>query len=299
MYATQAVKMGYKGKVGNGKRIRFWEDNWLSSSSLAIQFYHLYRIVHEKGKTLVELWDGANLKCTFRRTLSQDLLQSWLELVELTAMVQFSEEEDEMVWQFNSSGVCSSQSLYKIINFRGIKTVHVSAVWSIKIPPRVHFFLWLLIHNRVLTRDNLAKRRKVEDESCLFCSEKESVNHLFFDCVVAKQCWLVISEIIGIHVGGNIVEIGKLWLRDKKFGVINMVTSAVLWSIWKPRDDLCFQHIGWKSMEMLLFRVSGLLQNWIILCPSDKKVMLEEVIYKIKLVAGRVLWLPYIPQGIT
>jgi hypothetical protein len=22
--------------------------------------------------------------------------------------------------------------------------VHVSAVWSLKIPPRVHFFLWLL-----------------------------------------------------------------------------------------------------------------------------------------------------------
>jgi hypothetical protein len=83
-----------------------------------------------------------------------------LEILELVATVQLSEEEDEMIWQFTSSGVYSSQSLYKIINFRGIKTVHVSAVWKIKILPRVHFFLWLLINNRVLTRDNLAKRGK-------------------------------------------------------------------------------------------------------------------------------------------
>jgi len=102
-----------------------------------------------------------------------------------------------MVWQFNSSGVYSSKSLYKIINFRGIKTIHVSAAWRIKIPPRVYFFLWLLINNRVL----------------------------------AKQCWFVISEIVGSHVGESIVELGKFWLSDKNLSMINMVKFVVLWSI--------------------------------------------------------------------
>jgi hypothetical protein len=92
--------------------------------------------------------------------------------------VQLTDEEDEMVWQFTSKGIYSSQSLYKVISFRGIKQVHVPSVWNIKIPPRVHIFLWLLINNRVLTRDNLAKRRKLEDESCLLCSEKKTSQHL-------------------------------------------------------------------------------------------------------------------------
>lgn len=74
--------------------------------------------------------------------------------------------------------------LYRIINFSGVKPVHVPAIWSLKIAPRVYFFLWLLSKNKVLTRDNLGLRRKVEDPSCLFC--KESVEHLFFGCVVAK-----------------------------------------------------------------------------------------------------------------
>jgi hypothetical protein len=111
MWAAQAAKMGYKWKVGNGRKIRLWEDNWLGSSSLAIQFWLLYRIVNEKGKTIAELWDGVSLKCTFRRCISEDLYQSWLEVVELVGTIQFTNEADEMIWQFNSSEQFNSLEL--------------------------------------------------------------------------------------------------------------------------------------------------------------------------------------------
>jgi mannosylglycoprotein endo-beta-mannosidase len=114
MWATQAAKLGYKWKVGNGKKIRLWEDNWLGSTSLAIQFWPIYRILYEQGKTIAELWDGTNLKCTFRRNFSEALYQSWLEIVELVSTIELTEEEDEMVWQYTSKGTYSSQSLYKI-----------------------------------------------------------------------------------------------------------------------------------------------------------------------------------------
>ena len=157
--------MGYRWKLGNGRKVRLWEDNCLGSSSLAIQFWPLYRIVNGKGKTIPGLWEGTNLKWSFRRNVSEELYNSWLEIVDLVSTIQFSEEEDEMVWQFTPKGIYASQSLYKIIKFRGVKPVH---------------FQWLVTNNKVLSRDNLAKRREVEDPSCLFCSEKESVQHLFF-----------------------------------------------------------------------------------------------------------------------
>jgi hypothetical protein len=47
------------------------------------------------------------------------------------------------------------------------------------IPTRVQLFLWLMSKNKILTRDNLEKRKKLPDLSCLFCAEGESVNHLF------------------------------------------------------------------------------------------------------------------------
>ena len=113
-----------------------------------------------------------------------------------------------MIWQYNSNGIYSTQSLYKIINFRGVQPVFVSAVWDIKVPPRVHFFLWLLSKNKVLTRDNLSKRRKLDDVSCLFCCELESVLHLFFECAVATQLWCVLSDIFQVNLGGSFESIG-------------------------------------------------------------------------------------------
>jgi hypothetical protein len=38
LWAAKAAKMGYRWQVGNGRRIRFWEDLWFGSCSLAIQY---------------------------------------------------------------------------------------------------------------------------------------------------------------------------------------------------------------------------------------------------------------------
>lgn len=38
MWAASTAKMGFRWRIGNGKNIKFWEDNWLGSSSLAIQY---------------------------------------------------------------------------------------------------------------------------------------------------------------------------------------------------------------------------------------------------------------------
>ena len=213
-------------------------------------------------------------------------MNDWLEVLQLASTIIFSFEEDALIWRFSSNGVYNSQSLYRIINFRGVIPVHVSAVWPLKIPPRVHFFLWLLAKNKVLTRDNLSLRRKVEDESCLFCNEKESVFHLFFDCVVAKQIWVYISECFGFNVGMNFESIGNMWLSRKKFIVHNILTSAVLWGLWKLRNELCFQNMSWRDIRILLMKVAILAQNWLILCPETSKAELFGLIGKLKLMAA-------------
>jgi hypothetical protein len=200
-----------------------------------------------------------------------------------------SNEEDEMVWMFSSNGIYSSQSLYKIINFRGIKPVHVPALWHLKIPPRVHFFLWLVSNNKTLTRDNLAKRKKIEDPSCLFCTENETVHHLFFECVVVRQCWKVISDIVAVNVESDLAAIGQYWLSNKRHSLLNIITSAVLWSIWKLRNELCFQKVG-----LLFYKIAGLLQNWEILCPLEKKAQLQSYVKKIREAAMMIFCIPWV-----
>src|SRR5947207_1605821 len=106
--------MGFRWKIGNGEKVKFWKDNWLGSSSLVIQYWGLYRIVNEQNRTVKDLWDGIELKCTFRRTFTPQMMALWDEVVQHASVIVFSNDEDALVWQYNTSGFYSSQSLYSI-----------------------------------------------------------------------------------------------------------------------------------------------------------------------------------------
>jgi hypothetical protein len=125
-----------------------------------------------------EAWDDLHLRFTFKRTVDSRTLNLWHEVVQIASGIQYSEEEDAIIWQFASSGKYLVQTLYVVVNDRGIKQVYTPIMWKIFVP--LTYFLWLLANNKVLTRDNLSKRRELNDVSCLFCIENEYVNHLFF-----------------------------------------------------------------------------------------------------------------------
>jgi hypothetical protein len=91
-----------------------------------------------------------------------------------------------------------------------------------------------------------------------------------------------LNTVFGLTHRDNLAEIGKFWLSEKKHGLLNIITSAVLWCIWKLRNEFCFQNVGWRSIETLLFRIGGLLQNWVILCQLEKKELLKVFVVKIK-----------------
>ena len=147
----------------------------------------------KKNVSVAEVWDGEELKISFRRRISLRLMQKWLDLVAIAEFVNYNDDCDAIVWSFADSNSFSVLAVYKTISFRGVQPVYAPSIWGLNVPPHIHIFLWLLSNNKTLIRTNLAKRRHVEDVSCLFCNEPETVNHLFFDCCVAKSV-LVLSE---------------------------------------------------------------------------------------------------------
>jgi hypothetical protein len=122
-------------------------------------------------------------------TIDSRLWFLWQEVIQIATGMQFDDEDDAMIWKFNSSGKFSVQPLYAIVNERGVRQIYTPMVWRLSVPPKLHIFLWLLFNNKTLTRDNLAKRREVGDKTCLFYEETQIVQHLFFECCVAKLMW--------------------------------------------------------------------------------------------------------------
>jgi len=128
LWAAQALKFGYRWKVGDGRKIRFWEDTWFGTAPLAVQFWDLFSICNQTGVTLASVWDGAEIKLNFRRTFSEAMLERWYELEAVVMDVHYSEEGDALVWQYDSKGLYTTQSLYAVINFRGVKPVYIPSV---------------------------------------------------------------------------------------------------------------------------------------------------------------------------
>jgi zinc-binding in reverse transcriptase len=60
--------------------------------------------------------------------------------------------------------------MYNFLCFGGIKTNLSTSVWALKIPLKYKLFLWMTLHNKIFTKDNLIKRGWSGDNSCVFCS---------------------------------------------------------------------------------------------------------------------------------
>lgn len=67
----------------------------------------------------------------------------------------------------------------------------------------------------------------MSDKTCLFCNEPESVNHLLFDCVVAKRTWSVIDEVLNLRGDWNFEFVATFWIANKKHVLTNIVTSLL------------------------------------------------------------------------
>lgn len=97
LWAAKAAKLGFWWKVGCGKQIKLWEDHWFGSCSLAIQFCELYVIANEHNITIVDVWDGCNLKITFRRCVDSRLMLLWYDLVSIGQSLKINDEEDAII----------------------------------------------------------------------------------------------------------------------------------------------------------------------------------------------------------
>jgi hypothetical protein len=112
-------------------------------------------------------------------------------------------------------------------------------IWKGKVPAKIKIFLWLLMNNAVLTKDNLLKRKWVGSPTCYFCDKDETVSHLFFQCSTAKAVWAIVAQCLGAT---NVpMTFGQSWLwcehwlpGGKQFHAVGI--AAICWAIWKTRN---------------------------------------------------------------
>jgi hypothetical protein len=116
-------------------------------------------------------------------------------------------------------------------------------IWKVKIPQRIKVCLWLVLKNRVLSKENL-RARKWQGELNVFGVGLLNQKIIFVYYRVAHFTWRVIQIALNIHNCPRNSEIlFEGWLYNHKIKERNLLTircGAVMWTMWKIRNDMCF-----------------------------------------------------------
>ena len=112
-------------------------------------------------------------------------------------------------------------------------------------------------------------------EGCVFCSELESVDHLFFKCIVAKLIWKDISKFLGFAIGDDLSSVIHYWVANSRHAALNSICSAVFWSIWTLRNDIVFNGVTWISMKHIWWCISRTIKRWECLIKASMTALVE------------------------
>jgi hypothetical protein len=138
--------------IGNGKGTTFWLDAWHLDDSMADKFPALF--IHCANKT-------ASVQQVFHAGIDDNsfwvprfTLPAGAELAELKIIMQATTLSPETDCRRGPlclpNGKFDSGSLYRLLKSKeGTEHPAAKFVWSSRAPPRVQFFIWLLMHGRI------------------------------------------------------------------------------------------------------------------------------------------------------
>jgi hypothetical protein len=168
----------------------------------------------------------------------------------MLSSVNLFNEHDKIVWRWTPNGKYSVSSAYEC-QFRGVISLFLAMdIWRARAEPKCKFFVWLALHNRILTADNMVKRNWDCNPTCPLCyCQSETAEHLLCAYNYTEALWCSIANRFSLPdytlmtSRGNPVE----WVRflssqgdkqhkRKQLGIL----STFWWNIWKERNRRIF-----------------------------------------------------------
>ncbi|WVZ74625.1 hypothetical protein U9M48_022786 [Paspalum notatum var. saurae] len=233
--------------------------------------------VRKKGATVAEVISSNPLNVSFRRGLHGERLLAWYDLVERVMGLELREGRDVFRWGLNKTGFFSVKSMYSFLINNGLKVSQ--EIWRTKIPLKIKIFMWYIKRGVLLTKDNLARRNWNGSQSCCFCHYNESIQHLFFDCRLAKVIWRIVFMTLGLTPPLNTAHLFNQWScqggsKYKPFLLAG--AAALIWTIWLYRNECVFDRKQPKSLLQVLFRGTSWLRQWAKLQRNDDQQWLTQ-----------------------
>ena len=108
--------------------------------------------------------------------------------------ININQMGDALVWGDSSGGHYTVAFGY--LSLVGIGEIPLWAkAWTPRLTPKINIFFWLLLQDKILTLDNLAKRGQIIPSRCCLCKhDLETVDHIFIHCPFSSRVWSLLTS---------------------------------------------------------------------------------------------------------
>ena len=250
MAAQGVVRRGMRWQVGNGNKIRVWQDKWIPRPST-------YRLVtpeklNSENALVCELINRAT------HEWNTDRLQEWFLPEDREAIMSIplsaNEVGDRLIWAENRSGKFTVKSAYALAleeqsrlglvdcSNGSVRRKLWKTIWQLKLPQKLKHFAWKASHDILAIKMSLAVRKIVPNGVCDFCGQdKETVTHLLWFCSHATEVWTASKLVLPFEIAKNwsfldVVE--HLKRCEETWPNLLDRVIAICWGIWKNMNEL-------------------------------------------------------------
>lgn len=276
-------KWGAVFKVNNGLNCSFWHDCWLLNVPLRIAYEDLFKSARNVETVVAEHWVDGEWFIDFRRSLTMREYERWGMLrEELSALTLSEGTPDQVTWVLEKKGFFSTKSLYKFLAYGGFPNRIAGHLWKCRIPLKIKFFLCQIFNNKLQCGHSLKKRGwKGEENCCLGDSRIETVNHIFFECVIAKLIWSLLKDVFHWpEVPYSIKSLSETWLMGKGPLPIKLLLfcfAGFAWAIWTNRNKMAIEHKFPGAPTDVIFVALSFMQKWSLLLKEEDCQRVQQV----------------------
>lgn len=233
-------------KIGNGRSISMWYDNWCQLGPLYNYISHrdLYDARLDAGLKVFDMisngvWNWPS-----------EWVNKFNILTEIDVPNLIPNKCDGIVW-VNCNGMemdFAVKNVCRDLSNNGPKVIWWKLVWFSQCVPKLAFILWLVMNNILSTLNRLQRwGNYVVNRCCLCKNECEDLEHLFFKCEFSRRVWNktkcmakihnelmewndIIQSFVNEHNGNNIDSVVK-----------RLILAASVYCLWNERNSRIFK----------------------------------------------------------
>lgn len=249
-------------RVQNGESCRFWTDNWSPYGNL--QDYlegRRSRLGIPKRATLAPLYCSGAWRLPPARTEHQ------VEVLSFITTIQFNGELDYYEWEISgkTSNKYRTSEVYNYLRGSGEEAPWAKVLWTSRSIPRQSFHAWLVVQNRIPTRDRLIGWGLQVPPLCLLCNTvDESRDHIYWDCTFSFDVWSAVAGRCRLRSDRNWERSLEQMISLLKSSIATSLTllgwQATMYWIWNERNTRLHNN-RFRSVDALFSLIDHQIRN--------------------------------------